>query len=275
MKRAAQTGICVLVLATGCAAPAPEPQPPAESAPAAPAAPAYEAQPGLSPQQRFREVLSLLEAGKAGPARVELLAYLDAQPDSQVAGELLRQLDTPIEDYFPETYREIELASGETLSTLARDYLGSVYQFHALARYNGIAQPGRIRAGQRVRIPLTPRAQEVFAALDDPAALTAGSAATTLQPTPTEAEVEASMMPAVELQPVRTSGAMPLEVRTLLPPGDPEALHRQALSAYRAQDLERAIALWDRVLAIDPDYQNARLYRTQAIELQNRLRRLN
>ncbi len=273
MRRAALTGICVVVLVTGCAAPAPEPV--AEAAPVAPAPPAYEAQPGLSPQQRFREVLGLLEAGKAGPARIELLAYLDAQPDSQVASELLRQLDTPIEDYFPEAYREIELASGETLSTLARDYLGSVYQFHALARYNGIAQPGRIRAGQRVRIPLTPRAQEAFAALDDPAAVTVESAATTLQPTAAEAEVEASMMPELELQPVQTSGAMPLEVRALLPPGDPDELHRQALGAYRAQDLERAISLWDRVLLIDPDYENARLYRTQAIELQNRLRRLN
>ena len=52
---------------------------------------------------------------------------------------------------------------------------------------------------------------------------------------------------------------------------DAERLHRDALNAYRAQDLEQAIALWNQVLAKDPDHESARLYRAQALELQKKL----
>ena len=37
---------------------------------------------------------------------------------------------------------------------------------------------------------------------------------------------------------------------------------------------DRAIALWDELLAIEPDHENARLYRSQALELQQKLRSL-
>jgi hypothetical protein len=59
------------------------------------------------------------------------------------------------------------------------------------------------------------------------------------------------------------------------PATDAATLHREALDAYRAQDLNRAIELWDQVLIIDPDHENARLYRAQAVELQVKLRSLN
>ena len=53
-----------------------------------------------------------------------------------------------------------------------------------------------------------------------------------------------------------------------------DQMHLEALNAYRAQDLSRAIALWDEVLTIQPDHENARLYRAQALQLQQRLRDL-
>jgi hypothetical protein len=60
-----------------------------------------------------------------------------------------------------------------------------------------------------------------------------------------------------------------------VPADESGELHRRALNAYRAQDLGGAIALWDRVLVLDPEHENARLYRAQALELQGKLRRLN
>jgi hypothetical protein len=43
---------------------------------------------------------------------------------------------------------------------------------------------------------------------------------------------------------------------------------------YRDQKLDQAIALWDHVLAIDPGYERATIYRARAIELQHRLKQI-
>lgn len=56
---------------------------------------------------------------------------------------------------------------------------------------------------------------------------------------------------------------------------DVDAVHRQAINAYRAQDLDTAISLWDKVLEADPSYEGARLYRAQALALKKRLKSLN
>lgn len=47
--------------------------------------------------------------------------------------------------------------------------------------------------------------------------------------------------------------------------------HERAIVRYRNQDLDEAIALWDRVIAIDPDFEPARSYRARARELQRRV----
>lgn len=47
--------------------------------------------------------------------------------------------------------------------------------------------------------------------------------------------------------------------------------HERAIVLYRNQDLDEAIALWDRVLAIDPDFEPARSYRARARELRRRV----
>ena len=48
--------------------------------------------------------------------------------------------------------------------------------------------------------------------------------------------------------------------------------HQRAIVLYRDQQLDPAIALWDRVLAIDPGYEPATVYRTRALELKQRLK---
>ncbi|MDG4868371.1 LysM peptidoglycan-binding domain-containing protein [Guyparkeria sp. 1SP6A2] len=50
--------------------------------------------------------------------------------------------------------------------------------------------------------------------------------------------------------------------------------HQRAILRYRNQDLAEAIALWDRVLAIDPQFEPAQSYRARARELQRRLEQL-
>jgi hypothetical protein len=235
----------------------------------------------------------MLEDSQPRQARAELAAYLQEKPRSDVARDLLRQLDEDAEVYYPDSYREITLASGESLSTLAQRYLGSVYQFYALAKYNGIAEPRRLRAGQTLKIPLTETARASFAVEDDPESLAREVAAeaealATSAAIQQEAAVDAGSDTPVEaaIAGVGAAGeesgeeslpqpALQPAAMAAVPADESGELHRRALNAYRAQDLDGAIALWDRVLVLDPEHENARLYRAQALELQGKLRRLN
>jgi tetratricopeptide (TPR) repeat protein len=53
-----------------------------------------------------------------------------------------------------------------------------------------------------------------------------------------------------------------------------EGMHREALLEYNRQNLDKAIDLWDRVLALLPTHNNARLYRSRAIDLKSKLQKL-
>jgi Tfp pilus assembly protein PilF len=50
--------------------------------------------------------------------------------------------------------------------------------------------------------------------------------------------------------------------------------YRIGVAAFQKQDLDRAIAAWDKTLAIDPDHKNAQLNRAQALELKQNLQKL-
>ena len=80
----------------------------------------------------------------------------------------------------------------------------------------------------------------------------------------------------------------PLELAVALAPGDMRAqtlltsaktktadtYYRNGVAAFQKQDLDGAIAAWDRALVIDPNHKNAQLQRAQAIELKQNLQRL-
>jgi Tfp pilus assembly protein PilF len=50
--------------------------------------------------------------------------------------------------------------------------------------------------------------------------------------------------------------------------------YRAGVAAFQKQDLDGAIAAWDKTLAIEPDHKNAQLNRAQAVELKQNLQRL-
>ena len=294
MKQAVIGCAVLSVLVSACAPTPVQEAPPPEPEVVTTEEPVFSAQPGLSAQERFRAALGLLEGGNAGQARAELIAYLEEKPRSAVARDLLRQIEAGPLEYYPSEYREIALASGESLSTLAQRYLGDVYQFHALAKYNNIAEPRRLRAGQTLRIPLTDTAIAAFAVDDDPEATArevaaraeaaaeqaaAAKESTAADSSPADAvaeagEAEVTAGAAVEDAEVLPQPALAPTVAQA-PTANPADLHREALNAFRAQNLEKAINLWDQVLTLDPEHENAGLYRAQAVELQNRLRQLN
>ncbi|MBC3766662.1 LysM peptidoglycan-binding domain-containing protein [Neptunicella marina] len=121
----------------------------------------YKAQPGLSARERFVKALEHLENGEEGQAKAEINAYLLAVPKSTRARILLDQIEQDISNYFPKESFDVKLTSGESLSTLAKKYLGSPLKFYALAKYNDIDNASKVNIGQTIRIPKTSQAIEV------------------------------------------------------------------------------------------------------------------
>jgi tetratricopeptide (TPR) repeat protein len=80
----------------------------------------------------------------------------------------------------------------------------------------------------------------------------------------------------------------PLELAVMLAPMDTRAqsllttaktrttdtYYRNGVAAFQRQDLDGAIAAFEKALAIDPNHKNAQLQRAQAIELKQNLQRL-
>ena len=124
--------------------PAPEPEVPVVQ---------FQAEPGLTPPERLKKAIDLLQVGQAGQARAELSAYLPEVPDSQRARDLLLQIDAdPIKMLGEENY-PYKVRRGDSISSIAGKFLGDKMKFHILARYNGLENPSEIRVGQIIRIP--------------------------------------------------------------------------------------------------------------------------
>lgn len=219
------------------------------------AAPRFVANPDLTTDERLREAFHQLEMGGAGQARAELEAYLVDRPEGKVATDLMQQIDLPAEQYYPENSFDVVLQSGESLSTLAQKYLGTAYQFYALAKYNEIAKPKDLNAGQVIRIPRTEFARQVLA---NPQAV---ESKTVPLETDDELLVESEHLKLVEeSQDAKAKLA--------------DDYHKQASIAFRRQELDKAIELWDKVLEIDPEHQYAITSRLQAVELRKKLSNL-
>jgi tetratricopeptide (TPR) repeat protein len=143
----------------------PPPAPPAYDTTLLPSPkPALSPTPGLTDAERLRHAIALLEDGNAAQAKIDLETYLAAVPDSALAQRLLFQIDAPLGTLFPAEHFVVTLQPQQSLSSLSGTYLGEVFGFYALARYNDIAVPDRVVTGQEIRIPATPVALAAQAA---------------------------------------------------------------------------------------------------------------
>lgn len=195
----------------------------------------------------FQHALELLQDGDARAGDTELHAYLKDVPESKSALFLIAQIERPLSELYPTDNFTVKLSRNDSLSSLARTYLGDSLAFYGLARYNNIAVPGKVGEGQNIKIPKTP---EAIAAL----------ARSVAAPTP--------------ISPV----SAPTVAKPSKPADSPsklaETYYARGLVAFQHQDLNSAIADWDKVLAIDPNYKDAQLSRAQAIRLKNNLAKL-
>jgi len=253
-------------------APAPPAPPPAPVA--APAPPPVE----LHPLAWI--VNKQLQHGHYEEGERYLQRYLEAHPDDRAALALLRQLtEDPRQRLGPPAQVHV-VQAGESFSTLAKRYLGDGGQFLILARYNGSDDPSRLWVGQKVKLPKARSGAEPVAAAA-PAKAPVDTAATRSQALQRESlsllragqetQALAKLDSALKEDPGLASdsggkGSLRQQVVS--------TCHERAIVLYRDQKLAPAIALWDRVLEIEPGYEPAIAYRARALELQRRLKQL-
>ena len=266
---------------------------PATVQPAA-SAPAEGAGGDTSPRQSLSSIVRHdLQNGHYADGERALRRYLQDHPGDRNAQFFLKQLTEDPKQALGAASSPHIVQPGESYSTLAAKYLGDPNLFLVLARYNGSTNPAVIRVGSTLQMPASPNAAAVAAPSAQPSISASAPAAPVVAPAP----------PPIAMPP--TQRALQLENQSLalyrqghhdqaltvfdqalslnpqLKSSDPTfaALsrawvansHQQARVLYLDQHLDQAIALWNRILVVDPGYEPAVVYRTRALELKQRL----
>jgi tetratricopeptide (TPR) repeat protein len=212
-----------------------------------------------------------------------LRQYLKQHPGDRAAQGMLRQLTADPVHWLGSRWRAHVVQPGESYSTLADRFLGDANKFLILARYNDSTNPSLLRVGQTLRIPLS--ASAASAAAGTPAAdaeatapnAESGSAkahrlqeeSVSLLEQGHKDQALARLGEALAIDPrLKPAGADAAALRSQLV----DSYHERAIVLYRDQQLDQAIVLWNRALAIAPDYEPAIIYRARALELKQRLK---
>jgi len=71
----------------------------------------------------------------------------------QIGGENPKDIQADIKVSNTKDFAIHKVQSGETLSAIAKKYLGDANKYNAIASYNNISNPDKISVGQEIRIP--------------------------------------------------------------------------------------------------------------------------
>jgi tetratricopeptide (TPR) repeat protein len=224
----------------------------------------------------------LLDEGREAEARADLVKALSLDHNNALADSLMSQITAdPAATLGPKSFR-YTAKQGDTLSKIAEAFLKDQYKFYILARYNNIAVPRSLRAGQVIKVPgSAPPPVPMAAPVTKPESAEQGKSAQAEhlyqdgQQAVRDGDKDKAydlFMQAFRLEPKDQRARVAAEQLK------PEliALHdRKAREAFRRQDLNTTIKEWDRVLELDPNNETARLERQRAEELKKHLEGVN
>jgi LysM repeat protein len=272
-------------------------EPPAAAVP--PSATSPESSPAAARAQSQKlalEAVDQLQNGDEAAARGTLERAVALDPGNDLARKLNEQIRADAQRELGAAHFRYTVQKDDTLSRLAQQYLGDRFRFYILAKYNDITNPSRLAAGQVIKIPgrappaaATAQPAEIPAAATPPPPATAPLApprAPEPEPKPRD-DVAEALGRAADLERAGNLEAAYAAYTDVAQrhPGSAEAsqrrdasraallrsLDREATTAFQRQNLELAIAKWDRVLEIDPANRKARLERERALDLKRKL----
>lgn len=301
--RAAVFSLAALTVACASRQPAPEPAlqgpvpagaqmgPPEPAAPGVPPSAAAQAQ----AQKEAQAAVEELEDGHEEDARALLRKSLNLDPNNKLALSLLRQLNLDPVTLFGKESFSYTVRPGESLSKIAGHFMGDIYLFYGLARYNDIKVPKQVAGGQVIRVPGRAPAEEreparpvvkpapKAARQAPPAVVTPAPVAAPVAPatpvTPAAPAVVASQPAAAPTpqaaEPAAADNAAAAKAKAEAQRKKQVELYTQKARASLArQDLDGAIANWSKVLELDPGNDTARLERQKAITLKEKVKAL-
>jgi tetratricopeptide (TPR) repeat protein len=299
----AAVAVAIAALLAGCATQPAAPSaaaaaPPAETPPpAAPAAPELSpAQAKAQAQKLALEAVDRLQNGDEPAARQLLSQAQGLDPSNDIARKMSEQISADAQKELGAVFFRYTVQRDDSLSKLAQAYLGDRFRFYILAKYNDMANPSRLAAGQVIKIPgkAQPAPPATAAPARPPGApAEAAEAAPSAPPVAAEPAAPATTPVAALLQKGRqleASGDLQgaygaFSEAAALSPGNRDAIlqrnaakaalirsyDREATQAFQRQNLDLAIAKWDRLLELDPSNQKAKLERERAMELKKRM----
>lgn len=262
------------------AVPAPAPVPAPEPAP-------VDVPPAIAKPQAQKlalEAVDHLQNGDESAAAATIDRALALDATNELARKLAEQIRADAQKELGPVFFRYTVLKDDTLSKLAQQFLGDRFRFYILAKYNDITNPSRLAAGQVIRVPgKAPPAQ-------------AAPVAATPEPVPAARPPEAEARPrddAVEAlakaAQMERSGnldgayvayadiaqrypanAEAAKRRDATRASLVRALDREATQAFQRQNLDLAIAKWDRVIEVDPANKKARLERERALDLKRK-----
>jgi tetratricopeptide (TPR) repeat protein len=282
-------------LMAGCATPPPPAPPPPQAQVVEPPPPPPSPEPQSGPatpaaQQQAQKIalsaMDLLEAGNEEQARSELQRALASDSNNKLAHNLLRQLSVdPVVALGKESFQYV-VRPGETLSKIAQRFMGDLYSFYLLARYNDIKVPRQLAGGQVIRVPgKAPQVTKVVTP-DPPAPAPTPAPTPVPAPAPAPAPEPVALVAFRSAEAAERAGDLDRALTEYRRAGDhpgaapkAELLRKQlvarhtvlARTAFAKQDLDGTIGHWDRVLELDPANETAKLERRKALDLKKRL----
>jgi tetratricopeptide (TPR) repeat protein len=285
--------------ASPAATPQPAPQAPPPEAPM-PSGPAAQAM----AQKLATNAIDLLEAGHEDQARADLQRALQLDGGNKLANSLMKQITVdPVNALGRESFVYV-VKPTDTLSRIAGRFLGDIYSFYILARYNDIKVPRQLAGGQAIRIPgkapppgsLEPRepAKSAATKADQKTAIAAPTAAPPPAapappppppPPPEPTPGERALRNAQALERAGNLDKAIEEYRRAASLDEPSATAKiedvrkrlvekntlAARTAFAKQDLAGSIRAWDRVLELDPNNETAKLERQKAQMLKQKV----
>ena len=256
------------------AAPAPAPAPVSDLTPA---------QAKAQAQRLALDAVDQLQSGDEPAARLTLDKAIALDSTNDLARKLQDQIKADAQKELGPVFFRYTVQRDDSLSKLAQQYLGDRFRFYILAKYNDMANPNKLSAGQVIKIPgRAPAAPP--AAIAPPADAVAKPAEPEAKPRDDVADL---LQKGKELE---TSGNLegayaaysdaarktPVNAEAVRRRDASKAvlvrsLDREGTQAFQRQNLDLAITKWDRILELDPNNQKAKLERERCLELKKKM----
>lgn len=291
--------VCAALAALGlaaCATPEGGPAPgtpasgPAAKAPASPGSPpaatpapevsAAEAKPAA--QKLALQAVDQLQVGDEAGARQTIEQALKLDAANELAKNLQGQIAADAQRELGATFFRYTVQQGDSLSRLAQQFLGDRFRFWILAKYNEMANPSRLAAGQVVKIP--GRAPPTLPVTATPEPVPAKPATPEPEPKPELADALKKGAEQEKAGNLEAAYATYVDAATRYPASTEASrkrdatrgalirtLDREASQAFQRQNLDLAISKWDRILELDTNNRKARLERERALDLKKRM----